>query len=88
MSSIVIHELEPGPALDRHALARVRGGASASLTSFGPNVNVNVGVSQSIVQNQAVVVNAFNDNAIIGAGVGPFKLNVSPGQFANTGFTL
>jgi hypothetical protein len=88
MSSIVIRELEPGPALDRHALARVRGGANASLTSFGPQVNVSVGVNQNIVQNQAVVVDAFNNNAIIGAGVGPFKLDVSPTQFGSTGFTL
>ena len=88
MSSIVIRELEPGRALDRQALARVRGGANASLTSFGPEVNVNVGVSQNIVQNQAVVVDAFNNNAIIGAGVSPFQLNVSPAQLASTGFSL
>ncbi|MGN6317131.1 hypothetical protein [Trinickia sp.] len=88
MSSVVIHELPPDTELDRKVMSDIRGGANSWLSGLGPVANVNVGVSQNIEQNQAVVVNAFNNNLIVGAGVGPFKLDVNPSQFAATGFSL
>lgn len=88
MSSIAIHELPPSTELDRKAMSEIRGGTNSWLAGLGPIANVNVSVGQNIEQNQAVVVNALNNNGIIGAGIGPFKLDVSPSQFANTGFSL
>lgn len=90
MSSIIVHDLSPGTELDRKVMSRTRGGTNSWLAGLGPlaNVNVNVGVAQNIEQNQAVVVNALNNNGIIGAGFGPLKLDVSPSQFASTGFAL
>ncbi|CAB3666325.1 hypothetical protein [Trinickia soli] len=90
MSSIIVYELSPGTDLDRKVMSRTRGGANSWLAGLGPlaNVNVSVGVAQNIEQNQAVVVNALNNNGVIGAGFGPLKLDVSPAQFASTGFAL
>jgi hypothetical protein len=88
MSSIVIRELAPGPGLDRKAMSRIRGGTNSWLAGLGPVANVKVDVDQNINQNQAVVVNALNNVGVIGAGFGPLKLDVSPSQFANTGFGL
>lgn len=88
MSSIVIHELAPGAELDRQAMSRVSGGTGSSFVPGSPNINVSVGVDQHINQNQAVVVNALNNIGVIGAGFGPLKLDVSPSQFASTGFGL
>lgn len=83
MSAIVIRDLERHQPLDPHAMAAVRGGNSW-LKGLGPvaNVNVDVGVSQNIIQFQNVEVNALNNVGIIGAGFGPLRLNVSPTQRA------
>ncbi|MBN3818037.1 hypothetical protein G3N57_16110 [Paraburkholderia sp. Se-20369] len=88
MSSIMIRELAPGSALDRKAMSAVRGGTNSWLAGLGPIATVNVGVSQNIQQFQAVEVNAFNNIGYIGPGIGQFKLDVSPSQFASTGFSL
>ncbi|MGN6666306.1 MAG: hypothetical protein ACTHKH_04950 [Trinickia sp.] len=88
MSSITIHELPPGSELDRKAMSKIRGGTNSWLAGLGPIANVNVSVGQNIEQNQAIVVNALNNNTLIGAGLGPFKLDLSPSQSANTGFSL
>ncbi|HEV3104089.1 MAG TPA: hypothetical protein VGZ01_00150 [Trinickia sp.] len=88
MSSIMIRELAPGSELDRKVMSRIRGGTNSWLAGLGPVANVSVGVNQNIEQNQAVVVNALNNNGIIGAGFGPLKLDVNPSQFASTGFAL
>ncbi|HLX01110.1 MAG TPA: hypothetical protein VKS80_03220 [Trinickia sp.] len=90
MSSLVIHELAPGPDLDRKAMASIRGGAAGLLGGGlgSPNVNVNVGVSQNINQVQNVEVAALNNIGVLGADLGPLRLNVSPSQYASTGFGL
>jgi hypothetical protein len=87
MSNIVIGELARSTELDRQALVAVRGGFR-SLSSLGPVANVNVGISQNIVQLQNVEVNALNHVGVIGAGFGPFALNVNPSQFANLGVVI
>ncbi|WP_179402636.1 hypothetical protein [Burkholderia guangdongensis] len=83
MSSIMIRELAPGPALDHKAMSAVRGGTNSWLAGLGPIANVNVGVSQNIQQYQAVEVNALNNIGYIGSGFGPLNLNVNPSQYAN-----
>jgi hypothetical protein len=88
MSSIIIRELAPDSELDRKVMSRIRGGTNSWLAGLGPIANVTVGVSQNIEQNQAVVVNALNNNGVIGADLGPLKFNVNPSQFASTGFHL
>ncbi|WP_206998667.1 hypothetical protein [Trinickia mobilis] len=88
MSTLVIHELAPGSELDRKAMASIRGG-TGSLLGGGlgsPNVNVDVNVSQKINQFQNVQVDALNNIGVLGADLGPLRLNVSPSQSANTGF--
>lgn len=93
MSSLVIHELAPSSDLDRKAMASIRGGTGGPLggglgspNPGSPNINVNVGVSQNINQVQNVEVAALNNIGVLGANLGPLRLNVSPSQFANTGF--
>lgn len=83
MSAILIRDLAHSSALDRRAMATVRGG-NDRLKALGQlaNVNVNVGVSQEIFQFQNVEVAAFNNVNIIGAELGPVHLNVSPRQWA------
>ncbi|MFC5548840.1 hypothetical protein [Massilia aerilata] len=68
MSSIHIHDLAHSAALDRQALAAVRGGSAA----FGKDINVNVNVNQQLGQFQQIGVNVLNGNGVIGAGmIGP-----------------
>ncbi|OWW19892.1 hypothetical protein [Noviherbaspirillum denitrificans] len=81
MSSLMIHDLPRSDALDRQAMAKVRGGNSW-LKGLGPIANVNVGVNQNIAQMQNVQVNALNNIGVIGAGFVPPDLNVSPSQWA------
>lgn len=64
MSSIHIHDLAHRAALDRQALAAVRGGSAA----FGKDINVNVNVNQQLGQFQQIGVNVLNGNGVIGAG--------------------
>jgi len=86
MSSIMIRDLAQSKELDREAMSAVRGGNSW-LQGLGPvaNVNVNVGVDQSIIQLQNVNVNALNNVGVIGAGFGPLNLAVNPKQIALAG---
>lgn len=85
MSAIVIRDLTQRRELDRHAMTAVRGG-NAWLKGLGPvaNVDIDIGVSQSIVQLQNVEVNALNNVGVIGHAFGPIRLNVSPTQHAAT----
>ena len=62
MSSILIRDLARNAALDKGAMALVRGG-----NAF-PNVNVNVDVDQQIAQFQQIGINVLNNNGVIGAG--------------------
>ena len=82
MSSIAIRDLPRKDVLDHASMKSVRGGYSW-LQGLGPIANVNVGVSQNIMQLQNVEVNALNNVGVIGAGFGPLALNVSPSQWAN-----
>jgi L-asparaginase/Glu-tRNA(Gln) amidotransferase subunit D len=74
MSSILIRDLAHSAALDKQAMALVRGG-----TGFGKDVNVNVNINQQIGQFQQIGINVLNNNGVIGAGFkGPdIKLPVS-----------
>ena len=66
MSSIVISDLSRSTAMDSRAMSAVRGG------SLGPDVNVNVALSQQFGQFQQIGVNVLNNNSVIGAGlIGP-----------------
>lgn len=75
MSTIAIHDLAHSAALDRQALAAVRGGSAG----FGKDVNVTVNVNQQLAQFQQIGVNVLNGNGIIGSGVvGPdVRLNTA-----------
>ena len=64
MSSIAIHDLAHRSELDGQAMSAVRGGYSA----FGKDVNVNVNVTQQLMQYQQIGVNVLNNNGVIGAG--------------------
>ncbi|RZI42837.1 hypothetical protein EGT07_12695 [Herbaspirillum sp. HC18] len=82
MSNLTIHDLPRSDELDRKAMTEVRGGNSW-LSGLGPVANVNVDVNQNIAQVQNIEVNALNNVGVIGAGFGPFKLDVKPSQWAN-----
>ena len=82
MSTIMIHDLTQKRELDRKAMSSVHGGNSW-LKGLGPIANVNVDVNQNIAQLQNVEVNALNNVGAIGAGFGPFRLDVSPKQLAD-----
>jgi hypothetical protein len=66
MSSLIIRDLAHSAALDKRAMAAVRGGMGFVPT--GPNVNVNVNLNQQIGQFQQIGINVLNNNGIIGAG--------------------
>lgn len=84
MSTLKIQDLTESAALDRAAMSAVLGGNSW-LRGLGPIAEVNVGISQNIAQVQNVGVNTLNNVGVIGAGLGPFSMNVSPSQWANAG---
>ena len=85
MSTIQIQDLAERRELDTKSMSAVRGGyrsAGSWFEGMGPAANVNVGVNvnQELIQVQNVNVEALNNVGVIGAGFGPFKLNVSPSQ--------
>ena len=82
MSSLMISDLPERRALDRQAMAVVRGGSSW-LAGLGPAAKVDVSITQNIAQLQKIDVNALNNNGVIGAGFGPLKLDVNPKQWAS-----
>jgi hypothetical protein len=84
MSSLTIQDLSHTRDLDAYSMSGVHGGGNTWLAGLGPVANVNVNVDQNIQQYQNVQVNALNNVGVIGAGFGPFKLNVSPSQWAST----
>ncbi len=87
MSTITIANLAQDSSLDRDARCAIHGGGGGNswLAGLGPlaNVNVDVGVSQTITQLQKVDVNTLNNVGSIGPGFGPLRMNVSPMQLAN-----
>ena len=87
MSTLKLQDLTKNAELDRAAMSTVLGGNSW-LRGLGPIAEVNVGISQNIAQVQNVDVNTLNNVGAIGAGFGPFSLNVSPSQWADTGIGL
>lgn len=78
--SIQINDIAKTTDLDRASMADVRGGNSW-LAGLGPIANVNVGVSQNLMQLQNVEVNTLNNVGSIGPNFAVPKINVSPGQF-------
>ena len=82
MSSLMISDLPERRALDRQAMAAVRGG-NGWLAGLGPAAKVDVNVTQNLAQVQTLEVHAMNNNGVIGAGFGPLKLDVNPKQWAN-----
>lgn len=87
MSKLAIRDLARCRDLDRHVRRTVRGGRDWS-KGLGPAAEVQVNVSQNIMQFQDVRVSALNNVGVIGAGFGPFALDVSPLQRAGTAVTL
>ena len=71
MSSIAIQDLARNTALDRHAMAAVRGGGGSGFGSYGlgKDVNVNVNVNQELAQFQQIGISVLNGNGSIGPGV-------------------
>jgi hypothetical protein len=76
MSSILIHDLAHNAALDKGAMALVRGG-----NAF-PNVNVNVDVNQQVAQFQQIGISVLNNNGVIGAGFKGPDINVAAALWA------
>ena len=74
MSSIAIQDLARNTALDRHAMAAVRGGGSSYGGGYGgyglgKDINVNVNVVQELAQFQQIGISVLNNNGSIGSGV-------------------
>lgn len=83
MSSIIISDLALSKELDSGEMSAVRGGALGPITGLPfANVNVNVGINQTIAQLQSIQVNALNNVGVIGADFG-FELDLSAAQIAN-----
>lgn len=90
MSSIMIRDLALSKELDSGAMSAVRGGALgpvANLPFANVEVNVGVGVNQTIAQFQSIQVNALNNVGVIGADFG-FKLDLKPTQSVTAGISV
>lgn len=88
MSSIMIRDLALSKELDNGAMSAVRGGALGPIAHLPfANVNVNVGINQSIAQFQSIQVNALNNVGVIGADFG-FELGLSPTQSVTAAITV
>jgi len=78
----MIRDLSRTRYLDRHAMSAVAGGTGTpglpSVAGLGSIANVNVTVNQNLNQLQYVNVAALNNVGVIGAGMVPLHLNVSP----------
>jgi hypothetical protein len=83
MSLIRISDLAHSAALDKHAMASVRGG-----TAWGPGVNVDLTVNQQIAQLQNIGVNVLNNNGSIGPGFTGPSIELSPVQWAKNEASL
>jgi hypothetical protein len=83
MSSIMIRDLALSKELDSGEMSAVRGGALGPIAHLPfANVNVNVGIDQTIAQFQNIQVNALNNVGVIGADFG-FELDLNAAQIAN-----
>ena len=85
MSSLMIRDLSRTRYLDRRAMSAVAGGTGTpglpSVAGLGTIANVNVAINQNLTNFQTVKVAALNNIGVIGAGVVPLHLNVSPELF-------
>jgi hypothetical protein len=80
MSSILIQDLAHSSALDKRAMAGVRGGFSAP--GLGKDINVTVNSNQNISQFQQIGISVLNNNGVIGAGFVAPDLNVAASLWA------
>jgi len=88
MSSIMIRDLALNKELDDDAMSAVRGGTLGPVANLPfANVNVNVGINQTIAQFQSIEVNALNNVDVIGADFG-FELGLHPSQLVTAGITV
>ncbi|NMG77465.1 hypothetical protein [Aromatoleum diolicum] len=88
MSSIMIRDLALSKELDNGAMAAVRGGALGPVAHLPfANVNVNVGINQTVAQFQSIQVNTLNNVGVIGADFG-FQLDLNPIQSATAAITI
>ena len=83
MSSIIIHDLAHSATMDAGAMSAVRGGGA-----FGPDVNVNVALTQQIGQFQQIGVNVLNNNGVIGAALPMADVNFAAAQWSENHATL
>jgi len=87
MSSLMICDLSRTRELDRRAMSAVSGGSGVpgvpSVSGLSGIANVNVSVNQNLNQLQYVNVAALNNVGVIGAGIVPLHLNVSPALWAS-----
>jgi hypothetical protein len=77
MSSIQIRDLAHASRLDSRTMAGVRGGSAGF-----PNVAVNIGIKQQIMQVQDIGVDVLNNNGVIGAGFTGPGIALNPAQWA------
>ncbi|MBW0449577.1 hypothetical protein EN871_01005 [bacterium M00.F.Ca.ET.228.01.1.1] len=89
MSSLIICDLSRTRELDRRAMSAVSGGTGSgvpgvpSVSGLSGIANVNVSVNQNLSQLQYVNVAALNNVGVVGAGIVPLHLNVSPALWAS-----
>jgi hypothetical protein len=85
--SIKIRDIAAATDLDHASMACVRGG-NAWLAGLGSLANVNIGVSQNLMQLQNVEVNTLNNVGSIGSNFSLPMINVSPSQFGKLNATI
>jgi hypothetical protein len=79
----MIRDLSRTRELDRRAMSAVAGGSGGvpglpSVAGLGGIANVNVSINQNLNQMQYVNVAALNNVGVVGAGLVPLHLDVSP----------
>jgi hypothetical protein len=78
----MIRDLSRTRELDRRAMSAVAGGSGVpslpSVAGLGGIANVNVSINQNLNQMQYVNVAALNNVGVVGAGMVPLHLDVSP----------
>ncbi|MBK4735317.1 hypothetical protein [Noviherbaspirillum pedocola] len=82
MSSLVIRNIAPDAALDRRAMAAIRGGTAGS-PSIAINIPINVAQTNNMEQHVAVL-----NHSIIGPGVDLGGLQVRPTQIGFNALAL
>jgi hypothetical protein len=73
-----IHDLPESSELDQQAMLAIAGGSYPSFYDLAaPNVNVNIGIDQDIVQYTEIGVNVLN-NSFVGVDLGHLNIGVAP----------